>query len=44
MVPGLVHKFKMICIKGVSVTGRKPNVGHMDMDKTMHIKPNLNKH
>lgn len=32
MVPVIVHKFKMICIKG-----RKPNVGNTDRDKTQSL-------
>jgi hypothetical protein len=30
MVPDLVYKFQMICLRGTYVIEQKPNVGHTD--------------
>jgi len=36
MVPDLVYKFQMICLRGTYITEWKPNAGHMDARTDTH--------
>ena len=36
MVPDLVYKFQMICLRGTYVIEQKPNVGHTDWHMAWH--------